>query len=735
MSKIIASAAIRGAHKIVDQADKKWQQAMDKWGANEPVGFPNTAYYLPVIYGITGMKVEKLGDIEAVLKKCKLILPPPVREEHPLPYLAPALDAGMATFWAGEIIEVIRYLEQPDFYTKQEGPIDSNIWLGAADDVILRKRGVEFVDGTAPGFAAVLGAAPTTEIAVKIAEELQKKNLYIFMCAEHNGKRFSEQLVEAGVQIGWGTRLVSFGPDVSAAVFAAGFATRAALTFGGIEPGDYRKVLIYNKDRIFAFALALGYVSDEWYANAVGCVDFGFPVIADTPIPEILPTGICTYEHVVSNITHDEIVAKAIEVRGLKVTVAEVPIPVAFGPAFEGERVRGDDIYLEAGGGRSHMVEWVTSKRMEEVEDGKVEIIGPELADIEAGSRLPLAIAVEVAGREMQDDYEPILERQIHHLINYAQGVMHIGQRDIAWLRVAKQAVEKGFKLEDIGKLLHAKLHQDFGRIFDKLQVKIYTEEDKVNEIVEKARAVYGTRDARVEGMTDETIDTYYSCTLCQSFAPSHVCVISPERTGLCGSYNWMDCKAAFEINPTGPNQPVEKGETIDAKFGQWKGVNEFVLQASRGKIDHYNFYSLVNDPMTTCGCCEAIAAVLPGCNGVMTVNRDYVGETPCGMKFTTLAGTIGGGLSTPGFVGHGKYNITQRKFLSADGGLLRMVWMPKILKEEIGERFKARAAELGDPDLLDKIADETVGITEDEILPFLKEKGHPALTMDPILG
>ncbi len=735
MSKIIASAAIRGAHKIVDQADKKWQQAMDRWGTNEPVGFPNTAYYLPVIYGILGIPVEKLGDMEPVLKRCKSLLPPPVRENCPLPYLAPALDAGMATFFAEEIIEAIRYLEQPDFYTKQEDPTDNNIWLGAADDVILRKRGIEFVDGTAPGFAAILGAAPTNEIAVNIAQELQEKNLYIFMAADHEGKRFSEQLVEAGVQIGWPTRLVSFGPDISAAVFAAGFAIRVGFTFGGIGPGDYRNHLIYQKDRTFAFAMPLGYVTDEWYANALGCVNFGFPTIADTPIPEILPTGICTYEHVVSNVPHDKIVAKAIEVRGLKVTVAEVPVPVAYGPAFEGERVRGEDIYLETGGGRTPMVEWVTSKRMDEVEDGKIEVIGPEITDVPSGSKLPLAIAVEVAGREMQEDYEPILERQIHHLINYAQGVMHIGQRDIAWLRVAKSAVEKGFRLYHIGALLHAKLHQDFGGIFDKLQVKIYTEEDKVKEIVGKARAVYGARDIRIEGMTDETTDIYYSCTLCQSFAPSHVCVISPERTGLCGSYNWMDCKAAYEINPTGPNQPVEKGETIDAKLGQWKGVNEFVYKASRQKIDHYNFYSVVNDPMTTCGCCECIAAVLPLCNGIMTVNREYTGETPCGMRFTTLAGTIGGGLSTPGFVGHGKYNICQRKFFVGDGGLLRMVWMPKMLKEEIADRLKARAEELGVPNLPDMIADETIGSTEEEILPFLQEKGHPALTMEPILG
>jgi len=735
MSKIIASAAIRGAHKIVTQAEKKWQEAMDRWGANEPVGFPSTAYYLPVIYGISGIKVEKLGDMEQVLKECKSLLPPPVKEEHPLPYLAPALDAGMATFFAEEIIEAVRYLEQPDFYTKQEDPTDSNIWLGAADDVILRKRGIEFVDGTAQGFAAILGAAPTLEIATNIAAELQEKNLYVFMCGEYNGKRFAEQLVEAGVQIGWSTRLVSFGPDITAAVFAAGFAIRAGFTFGGIEPGDYRKHLIYNKDRIFAFAMPLGYVTDEWYANALGCVNFGFPIIADTPIPEVLPTGVCTYEHVVSNVPHDKIVARAIEVRGLKTAVAEVPIPVAFGPAFEGERVRGEDIYLECGGGRTNMVEWVTTKRMDEVEDGKIEMIGPEITDVPALSRLPLAIVVEVAGREMSEDNEPVLERQIHHVINYAQGVMHIGQRDIAWLRVSKAAMEKGFKLYHIGVILHAKLHQDFGRIFDKVQVKIYTEEDKVNEVIQKAKAVYGERDARVEGMSDETADIYYSCTLCQSFAPTHICIISPERTGLCGSYNWMDCKAAHEINPNGPNQPVPKGDVIDAKFGQWKGVNEFIFKASRGSIDHYNMYSMINDPPTTCGCCECVAAVLPLCNGVMIVNRGYKEETPCGMKFTTLARTVGGGVSTPGFVGHSKYSICQRKFIVGDGGIKRVVWMPKMLKEEIAERLKARAEEIGIPNLLEMIADETVGTTEEEILPFLQEKGHPALTMDPILG
>jgi acetyl-CoA synthase len=599
----------------------------------------------------------------------------------------------------------------------------------------MRKRGVEFVDGTAPGFAAIVGAAPTPEIAKDIVEEYQKKNLYIFLAANQNGTCVAEQLLEAGVQIGWGTRIVPFGPDISAAVFALGFANRAGLSFGGIEPGDYKRMLKYQKDRIFAFVNALGDVNAEWAANAAGAINWGFPTIADTDIPEVLPWGVCTYEHVVPEVPHDQIAAKSIEVRGLKVSVAEIDIPLTYGPAFEGERVRKDDLYLEMGGSASQATELVRIADMNAIDDGKIIVKGPDVGDVKKGDSLPLGIFVQVAGREMEEDFEPILERQIHHLINYAQGIMHIGQRDIAWVRVGDGAVEKGFTLKDIGTILHAKLHQDFGRIFDKLQVTLMTKQKDVDELTKTAREVYAARDARIEGMTDETTDTFYSCTLCQSFAPTHVCTISPERTGLCGAYNWMDCKASYEINPTGPNQPVPKGEVVDEKYGQFKGVNEFITKASRGNIDHYNFYSIVYDPMTTCGCCECIAAILPMCNGVMTVDRDYIEMTPCGMKFSTLAGTVGGGLSTPGFVGHSKYNICQRKFILGDGGLFRVVWMPKHLKEEIKERIVARATELGDPDFYDKIADETVGVSEEEILPWLQEKKHPALEMESILG
>lgn len=737
MSKLIAFAAIQGGYKVVAQVEGELERALQTYDASTKIGFPNTAYYLPVIYSLTGLKCETLEDLKKPMAFARGLLPPHIKLKNWLPYLGPLLDAGMAGILSYEVKEALRYLNEPDFYIAQEDPDIENgkLWVGAADDTILRKRGVEFVDGSAPGFAAMVGAAPNKEIAKMIVEDYQKRSLYIFCAANHNGKTLIQQCLDAGMQIGWNTRIVPFGPDISSAVFALGFANRAAMAFGGVQPGDFKTILKYNKDRVFAFVNALGDVGTEWGVAAAGCVNWGFPTIADTEIPEILPTGICTYEHVVAPVAHADMVQRSVEVRGLKVQVANIEIPCAFGPAYEGERVRGADLYAQCGGGKTQCTELVKMADMNAIEDGKVTIVGPDLAGIKEGGTFSLGIFVQIAGREFQEDFEPIMERQIHHLINYIQGIMHIGQRDISWVRISKAAIEKGFTLKDIGVVLHAKFHQDFTKIVDKVQVTLYTNPKDVDKMTATARENYLLRDARVDKMKDEDVETYYSCTLCQSFAPSHVCSVSPERTGLCGAYNWMDCKAAFEINPTGPNQPIEKGECIDPKLGQWKGVNDFIYKASRGTVTHYNFYSLVVDPMTTCGCCECIAAMLPGCNGVMTVGRDYSGETPCGMKFTTLAGVMGGGASSPGFVGHSKHNITQGKFILGDGGLLRMVWMPKMLKDELKDRIIARGKDMGVPNLFDMIADETVGITEEEILPFLKEKGHPALKMEPLVG
>jgi len=727
MSKIICSAAIRGAYQIVDKADKKLSETIEQKGKECKVEFPNTAYYLPIIYSMTGIAVKTLEDCVHVLGMARSMLPPLPEDKHWVPYLGHTLDAGMATLFAEEIYEACKYIIGPH-------PVDG-IWLGAADDVIMRERGIEFVDGTAPGFAAIVGCAPDADSAVKIARELQEKNLYVFMQSDNLGVSFAEQLEEKGVQMGWDTRLVPFGKETSAAVYSLGFANRAALSFGNVPAGNARRNLLYNKNRIFAFVLALGTdVTDEQYANAAGAINYGFPTITNIDIPEILPTGVCTYEHVVSRVPVEKIVEKCIEVRGLKISVHKVDIPVAYGPAFEGERIRKDDMQIEIGGPAVPAFEFVCTRESDEIEDGKIEVVGPDLDEIPQGPGVSLGIFVEVAGRKMQPDFEPIFERQMHRFLGEAQGIFHMGQRDIIRHRISKEGFKEGLRLKHIGDIIHAKFHGEFGAIVDKVQVTLFTKKEDVEEKLEFIKEAYAERDARLEGMTDDSADLFYSCTLCQSFAPSHVCIVTPERSGLCGSVSWLDGKAGYEINPTGPNQPVEKGKIIDAELGQWEGSNEFLFNSSNRALEKVSLYSIMTDPMTSCGCFECISAMLPMTNGIMVVDRDFTEMTPSGMKFSTMAGTVGGGLQTPGFMGHSKFYLSSKKFISADGGLARLVWMPKVLKEEIGEQLSKTAKELGLEDFLDKIADETIAQTEEEVLEYMQKVGHPALSLAPMI-
>ena len=292
-------------------------------------------------------------------------------------------------------------------------------------------------------------------------------------------------------------------------------------------------------------------------------------------------------------------VEKALEVRGCKVKITKVPIPVPYGPAFEGERIRKADAHVEFGGNKTTAFEFVTMADLDQINDGEIEVIGPDIDSVEPGAALPLAIWVEAAGRKMQPDFEPILERQIHHLVNGAEGIWHMGQRDIVWTRVSKAGFAKGLRLRHYGEILHAKLLSDYPAIVDKVKVTLVTDADEVQKRLAVARKTYDERNRRLESMTDESVDTFYSCLLCQSFAPNHVCVITPERLGLCGAYNWLDGKAAYEIDETGPNKPIQKGECLDPVRGIWKGVNDYVYPNSHKTVDCFSAYSIMDHPMT----------------------------------------------------------------------------------------------------------------------------------------
>jgi acetyl-CoA synthase len=761
MSRYIASRALRGANALVTEAELMLQKALAEKGQDTPVAFPNTAYYLPLINGMTGIEVETLGQLEPAMQHAKQLLHPIPSKNKWTPYLGETLDSGMATLIAAETIEAIRFVyglqpePMPGFslaggtaFTSPDNGGDGNgadgHLNGPIDDIQLRTWGIQLVDGRMPGFAAIVGAAKSNEVAVKIVRELQRRNILTFLSGNVNGRSIIHQLAEEGVELGYDTYTVPFGTDTLSAIYALGFAVRSGLTFGGLKAGMAREILLYNKNRVFAFVLALGEVDDLKYAAAAGAINFGFPVIADTVIPEILPTGVTTYEHVVSMPFNEieakddleraeRMVQKCIEIRGVKVKVADVPVPVPYGSAFEGEVVRKADMRVEFGGKHSRCFEYLHMVPLEEVVDGKVEVIGPNFDEIPEQGSMDVGIVVKVAGRQMQDDFEPVLERQIHYFINGASGIQHIGQRDIAWIRVSNAAADKGFDLEHFGKILHARFHSDFGAIVDKVEVTVYTDPNQMQSWLEKARETYDFRNKRLADLTDNSVEEFYSCTLCQSFAPNHVCVVSPERLGLCGAYNWLDCKASFSINPTGPNQPIKLGKLVDFEKGYWSGTNEYAKIGSHGVVEEVAMYSIMENPMTACGCFECIVMLIPESNGVMVVSREDTSMTPAGMTFSTLAGIAGGGLQTPGVMGVGKFYLISPKFISSDGGFKRVVWMSSVLKETMADELRAVAEREGDPDLISKIADERNATSVDELLAWMEEQNHPALVLDPI--
>ncbi len=720
MSEAIVKLAREGAGKICDLVSAGLGKTIAERGEATAVRFPGTTYFFPLAFALLGSEVKTLGDLTGVLEAGRNLLP----SGEGVPPAEAIGRAGEAVLLAGEIALGLRYLagEEP----QPDCP-------GFFSDDILRTLGIQLVDGRMAGFACLLGAAPDAADAVEIVRGFQKRNILVFAGGESGGVSVIDQLKEKGVALGWDSYCVPYGRDTFSAIFVLNWAIRAPLTYGGLKKGEKEKIIDYCRQRVPALVTVLGEIDDIKVAAGAAALRLGFPLIADSPVPEILEPGLCLHESLVSETDHSRIVPRAVEVRGIKVRVEEIPVPVPYAAAFEGERVRKENLRIQFGGKYSPAFEYLKVGGLNEAEDGKIEVTGPGEDEVEAGGSLPLGITVTVAGRKCEKDYASILERQIHTFINGAMGVMHVGQRDILWLRISREAFAAGFRLKHLGEIIIARLHNDFGAIVDKVEVRIDTALPEVEAGLKEARKAYDERDERMAGMTDESVDIFYSCTLCQSFAPNHVCVISPQRLGLCGAYSWLDGKAAHEITPTGPNQPIEKGKLIDEKIGQWEGINDFVYGASHRALEKFSIYSMMIDPMTSCGCFECILAVIPETGGVMAVNREFTGMTPSGMDFITLAGMVGGGVQTPGFLGVGKLYLVSPKFISGDGGLKRLVWLPKELKETLRERLIRRGKEIGVENFCEMLADETTAATAEELLEFLREKKHPVLEMEPM--
>jgi acetyl-CoA decarbonylase/synthase complex subunit beta len=396
-------------------------------------------------------------------------------------------------------------------------------------------------------------------------------------------------------------------------------------------------------------------------------------------------------------------------------------IPVDVGVIYEGQRIRRNDMQIELGGPDiKEKFELAIVRKSEQVEDGKVTIVGPDMKDMEQGKSYPLGILIEVSGPTLEPELEGVVERRIHAYSNFIEGFMHLNQRYDIWLRLSKKAFQKGLNsFEYVGKVLQ-RLFKSELPIIHKMQITFITDPQKVKELHSEAMRIYDARDARARGLKDEEVDKFYGCALCQSFAPTHVCVITPQRYSNCGAISWFDCRAAANVDPKGPVFAIEKGQQIDSIKGEYTGVNEAVKKKSLGEVTKVELYTAFGHPHTSCGCFEGVAFFIPEVEGFGIVNRAYKDVTVNGLAFSTLADSTAGGRQIDGFHGISIEYMRSPKFLQADGGWKRVVWMPKEVKERVKTYIPA--------EVVNKIATEENAKTIDELKSFLKEQDHPVV-------
>ena len=296
--------------------------------------------------------------------------------------------SGVATALCAEFIEVLKYIDGAVPY---EEPC-----YGHLADAVIRELGVPLVTGDIPGVAVILGSAPSVEEGVALVKSYQSQGILVTLVGG-----IIDQVKEAGMNTGANVRVIPLGKDVTAVIHVVSVALRAALIFGNVTPGDAGTLMKYTMDRVPAFVNAFGPLDDVVVACGAGAIALGFPVITnETENIFRVPKSLIVQEDV------SKFNATSLEARDIKIKITNIDIPVAFASAFEGEIIRRKDMRVEFDGSRVDCAELVHTCDSSEVEDHKITVVGPEVDEMEDGSKNSIAYVVKVSGKNMQPDFE-----------------------------------------------------------------------------------------------------------------------------------------------------------------------------------------------------------------------------------------------------------------------------------------------------------------------------------------
>lgn len=623
---------------------------------------------IPAVHSWTGIEELKVSDV-------KNLFPENIPEGT-----EGGFEAGIEASMAHEIIRSVSY-------------------EGIIPDSLIDGYGTDLIDSTIPGIALFIGEPD--ESSIDEVRYCLNKNLKVILAGEYSGLDVDSDVIRLE-----GNRSLEVN----------GFLARTVIRYGNVEPGDRVSVAKYLKKRPKLITVHTGTLTVLDVLTIFSLAAAGSYTVVNSVFPEI-PRF--------SERRSADMASEAMAERGITFKAGG---RIRSGSSFENERIRKADAFFEFGGDDG-TTSYEIVRISETVDDGKTFVTGKDLQELERGD-YSLSLDVGVSGT-VESVMEQAIERRIHFALSRMEGVWHNGQRDTSWIRISDSAIEKGILFKDLGDSIISDIRENFGSAVHSVDVTFSVEPSVVSEGLESAREHYRSRDREIVGLTDGDVDEFYTCTICQTYAPGHICIITPERPSVCGSVTWVDAKVGSEIDPNGRQRPFPKGDCIDCEKGVWSGVNDVVSKTSMGSIARVCVHSIADSPMTACSCMEVVAAVSEDRRSIILIDRSETGNNPSGMSYSEISSLVGRGSQRPGYMGLGRHYILSEGFLKGDGGLERVSWMSFRLKTMLGNSLKLACEASGDPKLYDKIADGNTVTDNESLIAWLSERNHPSGRMD----
>ncbi|MBR5995588.1 MAG: hypothetical protein IK026_03305 [Eubacteriaceae bacterium] len=689
-----------GTEACIHNAQNAIVSAIEEYGARSELPFRKTAYSLPIIYALTGIKCHTLEDLLNVLEDIKKNLP--ANEADITDDTKDGLEYGLTALMANEITAYCCGLADPA--TTQ----------GFIPDYQLRKIGFDFCSLKMYGVYIISGVISDEQGVNRIAEQYLRQGAGVFV----------PSAIKAKYSPGHGSEWVlPCGENKETAFYAVSALVRMAMMFGSVAPGDKASVIRYIDEKAYCCANVFGELNSEDIAVCAGLITLGIPVLANAPLGECVLPG--SFE---SESEFYSFAERSVKINGLP-EYKRSDIPVGTNDAFRFADIADKETVYAAGTDIGRTWAMALTRLPDRITDRMVETVGSERF-ISGKIDEHLFIMAEICGEKLNDIAEAVIERKIPEWIDSAEGVSCRIVNGKMVLKVSNTALRNGFTPYILGRIVYDGIKAEFGGIVDKAQISVISDEEKVGKLIDRVgRPKLLQTDDKTGSIRDDNCDRFYICAKCSARCPGRYCVITPSRQGECGRIDYITAMTSYRSSEKSGFQEVS-AEFTDKDRGICPDVNR-ALKDAAGTQREAALYDSVMPGTPQIPFAECYAITSPDRQGIIIAYKDYDGTVPGNIaSYDEAAHTADRGETAEGIEGVSADFLVSGKFMNASGGVKRIIWMPKSLKDRLGVRLDKIS---DDGNFSYRVSDETRSTDFERIAVLAGYQNHPAYLMEKL--